>query len=424
LGVNAIVGSGIFLVPGRLAATLGSWSVMIFLLSGLALGFVALAFARLASMSSRNGGAYSYVQLAFGDRAAFAIGWISWICAVVSTSAVGSGIGFYLSHFTGGVLDPVIGRATAVTFLLALGAINYLGVAHGSRVMVSLTVLKCLPLFALGLGGIAFIARGGGHELFLGAPPSWHQFSLGMVMVLFTCQGFEAVPVIAGETRDPLSTVPRAILFSLAISIALYCILQAGILGGPAVGSTKPLADQAVYLWGTLGGNLVAAAGLVSILGFVAGIALAAPRFLSPLCEDGHLPHALAALHPRYGTPTHAILLTTAASIVCSLVGDVDALIALSALAVALQYLSASLALVTLVARGKAKGWIVGPLSLIVSIFFLWQSPGISWVVIGSVLAVGLGISAGHRRARRSVLSVDSSGRGAMGSLSIAQKTT
>src|ERR1700738_4491488 len=87
LGVNAIIGSGIFLMPGLLAKQLGLWSVVTILLCGGLLNFVALAFARLAALTDRNGGLYLYAALAFGPGTALVVGWNAWVCALVSCGA-------------------------------------------------------------------------------------------------------------------------------------------------------------------------------------------------------------------------------------------------------------------------------------------------------------------------------------------------
>ena len=394
LGVNAIIGSGIFMMPGLLAKYLGGWSVIAFPLCGLLLNLVALAFARLATTTSRNGGLYLYAALAFGPLAAFIVGWTAWICALVSCGAVGSAIGFYLGHFLPArFLSPLMTRGLAGGSILLFGAVNYFGVRYGGRLMTGLTVLKVALLCSLAAAGLFYL------RLQPLAFPAWHStrahFAEALAMALFICQGFEAVPIIAGETRHATRTIPLAILWSLWISVALYTVIQLGIVSGPAVGSLKPLADQAKFIWGSAGGDLVAVAGLISVIGFVAGIVLSAPRLLSPLCDDGLLPRMLSHRHPRFGTETGAILLTTAGSFFFTVSNHFENLVVLSALSVAMQYLVASLAVLALARQARSReerrgGAWIGSGALAVSVFFLAQIPRNAWITFAWVTCLGV----------------------------------
>ena len=402
LGVNAIVGAGIFMVPGKLASSLGLLSVGLFFACGLLLNFVALAFARLSKMTDRNGGPYVYASMAFGPRVGFLVGWVAWICAVVSCGAVGNAVGFYIGHFIPGEPTPLLGKGLAGGAILLFGMINYWGIAHGGRTVITLTVLKIIPLFALAFSGLT-IAIGGMPKL-TADPISFSDISMAIMMALFTCQGFEVVPIIAGETKRPVEVVPTATLLSLWISVFLYCLIQIGITSGPAVGSEKPLADQAVHLWGNVGGNIIALCGLISVIGFVAGTCLGAPRFLSPLCEDGFLPKALAVCHPKFGTPSGAIFLTTGVSSILAVSFEISSLIALSALSVALQYFVSAISLGVLARRRQSKGYPTIIMATLVSVFFLSQVPLASWRTLICVCLAGVALHFGWRFYTREVL--------------------
>jgi amino acid transporter len=343
LGVNAIVGSGIYAFPGLLAAKLGPGSFLAFGLCGLMGALIGLCFVEAAGTFQRSGGPYVYARAAFGAWPGYLVGWTCWAAAVLSWAAVATLIPPYLKP-----LLPDLGAAwawPAVTLALvaSLGAINYLGVKPGAYTLDALTVAKLLPLLVLLVAGLRSLRR----SLLTPLLP----FGLGPLpraayTALFAFQGFEVVPVPAGETQNPRRNAPLALLGSLLLATLLYMAIQLAAVGSTPglAGSDKPLAVMGRSLLGGAGGTLVAAAAVVSFLGFCSGVALAGPRYLEALCVDRHLPPALAARHPRFGTPHRAILATTL--LTCALVAafSFQRLVNLSVLMVGVQYLATCVA--------------------------------------------------------------------------------
>jgi amino acid transporter len=156
------------------------------------------------------------------------------------------------------------------------------------------------------------------------------------------------VPVPAGETADPRRNAPIAVLGSLAGATLLYMAVQwIATASTPAellADAKQPLAVIGRALLGEAGGLLVAVAGVVSMLGFCAGVALAGPRYAEALAEDGQLPAAIAARHPRLGTPHVAVGLTTGLAALLVVVLDFARLVDLSVLTVSVQYLATAIA--------------------------------------------------------------------------------
>jgi basic amino acid/polyamine antiporter, APA family len=386
LGINSVIGAGIFIVPGPLAK-LGILSVFVFILSGLLLHPIALCFAELGKLTDRSGGSYIYAQTAFGPTAGFLVGWATWLTSVLSASTIGSAIAIYLGYFNPSLAN--YSMEVAMVFIGFFGLVNYFGVRYGGRATELLTVLKTVPLVLIGVAGLFFVRT----ETFLAVPPqlSNEWLAMPLLMTIFTCCGFEVVPIIAGETKKPMEIVPKAILISLWVPIALYAVLQLGILAGGST-SDNALTDQARLLWGETGAALINATGLISVIGFLAGTILGAPRLLQVLAEDGHLHPALLSVHPRFQTPHVAILLTAVASIAFTLIGDIGNLIALTALSFLLQYLASTLSLWTLVQRQQARGRNIAIIGTLVTLFFLSQVGLDSWAIFIAVSIAGLGL--------------------------------
>src|SRR6187399_1037200 len=154
LGVNAVVGSGIYLFPGTLASALGPASIGAWLLTGLLCLPLALTFAELGKGEERTGGPFRYAELAFGDGVAFVVGWLAWVTSLISWAAVASALPSYLAPFWPSLSGGAAAHAVSATVVLAFAALNIVGVKPGARLMDALTLLKLVPLAVFGVVGL------------------------------------------------------------------------------------------------------------------------------------------------------------------------------------------------------------------------------------------------------------------------------
>lgn len=343
LGLNAIVGSGIFLFPGTLAALTGAGSVLVFLATALLLAPVALCYAELGGMYSGSGGSYLYAREAFGERVGFGVGALAWAAALLSWAAVASLLAGHLAWLHPAFAAPAAGRAAAAGILALFGWVNLRGVKPGAWTVNALTVAKLLPLAAFVLlclpkaDPVRFTAGGWGEG----------RFGYAVFLALWALQGFEVAPVPAGEAEDASRSVPRAVLGSLAVAAVLYALIQAAAVGvhpGLAASKDTPLADAARAALGPWGERLLAGGGLLSMLGFLAGAALGEPRYLSALGERHFRRWRLDEMDPSTGVPRRAIAATTGGAVLLVLVLPPASLLDMANLAVVTQYLSCALA--------------------------------------------------------------------------------
>jgi len=186
---------------------------------------------------------------------------------------------------------PAAGKLTAAFSIAVLAGVNLYGAKPGARVSTTLTAAKLLPLLALALAGAPLLMRSSFSALRPFAPHGWAALPRACFLAYFAFQGFEVVPVPAGEAREPGRDAPFAVLSALALAAGLYALVQASALAAvPGLaGSERPLADAGLALFGAAGGKLVAAGALISMAGFTAGCALGGPRYLVALAEEGHL---------------------------------------------------------------------------------------------------------------------------------------
>lgn len=393
IGVNAIVGSGVFALPDDMHRAMGGWSPFAYVLCGVLLLPVALCFTELAGRFEKSGGAYVYAREAFGAQVGFLVGWYCWANTFIAWAANTT-----LFVDLCGVHALWVQKLVCVLTIGALGAINYVGVKPGAWLVNLVTIAKVVAIACFLL-----VALNAAHPGTLGGalPAGLRGVGNGVYLALFPIQGFEVVSVPAAETADPKRNMPLATFGGLAFSIALFVLVQIAIvLVYPrlAEASDHPLADAAYFLGPTIG-LVVAVGALVSIGGFNAGSALGAPRYAQAIADHGLLPKPLARVHDRYRTPHVAIVVTTSLAAVLAVFFDYSKLVGMSNVAVVVQYVSTCLAVTVLRPRWKepSRGWTVpgGRFALPIlgaagSIVLVAGATPEEWAFAGASLVVGL----------------------------------
>lgn len=415
LGLNAIVGSGIFLLPDDLYRELGVWSPLAFVCCALGLLPVAWCYAQAARTSDSNGGPYIYTRAVFGSRAGFAIGWMCFANAVFSFAAVVSAAAAYAAHLVPALEGAATQKLVACLLVGAFTTLNYFGAKPAALTVNLFTLAKFLVLVSI----VATLLPRADLAAFdvAGTPgPSWSGLSRATFIALFAAQGFEVVPVPAGETRSPERVVPFAILSAMFVASALYVVVQTSLVGARAdlaPVTDTPLADAALAVAPWLG-VIIAWGGLISTIGFVSGSALGTPRYLYAMGAARQLPHLLARVHPRFGSPHLAILATAMAALVCVVPFDYRSLLGMSNVAVASQYLATCLAVLfdNRPPRRDSMTWVRGRLGklgfwapLLGALLSVWivteaTSTELLWSVGSLVVGYGLSSMFGSRAAR------------------------
>lgn len=336
LSLNDVIGSGVYLLPAAAAAFLGPASLWAVGLAGLAVFLVVLCFAEAASYFDEPGSGYLYARAAFGRLIGFEVGWMTWLARIASVASLSVGFAQALA-----ALWPAAGagwgRATAIVLpLFVLTAINYVGVEAGARTSVALVLAKVVPLLVfVGIGLFAVSPR-----LAFGQEATEEGgITAAALLLLFAYAGFENTAAPAGEYRDPRRNVPFALVVQITIVTLLYLAVQWVALGTlPELArSSTPLADAARLFLGPWGVWLLSVGALLSILGTNGNTVLAGPRYLYAIARDGFGPRALSRwltrVHPRFHTPSRAIVLQSAIALPLALSGSFEGLAALSIVA-------------------------------------------------------------------------------------------
>ncbi|HEY2806352.1 MAG TPA: amino acid permease [Gemmatimonadales bacterium] len=312
--VGIILGASIFVQPSAITAhvpsalgVLSAW-----LAAGLLTLVGALVAAELASAFPRSGGVYVFLSEAWGPGLGFLWGWaMFWSMHSGILAAIAMVFARYVSFFV--PLGTAGLRAVAIAAVLALSAVNYLGVREGSRVQTTLTAFKVLAIV-----GIVAVTFGLGPRVAVPAaaamaPVSASSFILAVGAGVFAFGGWHMVTYASDETVFPERTIPRALVIGVLIVTACYIGMNAAylhVLPIPAViASRGVVADAANAVLGSGGATLAAAIVVVSTLGALNGIILAGPRVYYAMAQDGLIFKWMGGVHPRFRTPNRAIAL-------------------------------------------------------------------------------------------------------------------
>ncbi len=338
--VGTIIGSGIFLVPSEMMQAVGSAQLvyLAWMVGGLLSFFGALTYAELGAMKPQAGGEYVYVRDAYGPLAGFLYSWTWFLIAKpASIATVTTGLVRILETF------PVFsffsqvciarpftvnyGQLVAIAATLLISWLNYIGVRRAGEFQFLFTLLKVAII--LGIVVVGFSYRAGSWANFatefVGAKGGVAGFFAALVAALWAYDGWNDLNMVAGEIRDPQRNIPLALIWGVATVGALYILVNAAVqyvLPAAAVAvSQRPASDAVALVLGRAGASLVTAGMAVSMLVTLNGTIMSGARVPFAMARDGYFFKAIAEVHPRFHTPSVAIVVQCGLAIVLLLLG-------------------------------------------------------------------------------------------------------
>jgi basic amino acid/polyamine antiporter, APA family len=337
LVVGQVIAVGIFLTPGTIIRGLASplLITLVWVLMGAIAICGALVYGALAGRFPQAGGGYVYLRDVYGRRLAFLYGWK---CLLIMdpgiTAALAMGFSAYAAYMI--PIPPAAGRLLAVGAIALLAFVHVLGVRPGARLLTALSALKIA--LVLGIVLVAFGSHAGDWAHFVpfddrraGAPPFWGALAGAFVAVFFTFGGWWEVTKIAGEVRDPARTLPRALWSGLTIVTLLYLATTLAFVYVLPIESVSAgeafVAQVGQTILGPSGGDAVAAIVVVCVVGSLATMLMVGPRLYVAMAEDGLLVRGIAAVHPRFGTPSRAILIQALLATVLVALGTFESIV-------------------------------------------------------------------------------------------------
>jgi amino acid transporter len=384
LGINGIIGSGIFLLPNELAALVGPMSLGVIVFDMFLVIAFALCFAEAGGMFKRNGGPYVYAREAFGDFVGFEVGFMRWAIGVIAWSAMAVAFATALGATWAPAADPTNQKIIVTILIVGLGIINILGVNFSKVLNNVITVAKLLPLLLFVTVGVFFISGGNFTPVFPDGVYTTGSFGAAALLIFYAFTGFETLAIAAEDMKDPKRNIPRALIVVIGICSAFYLLIigvAIGTLGPSLVVSEAPVAEAAAQFLGPIGKSIVTAGTLISILGINIGASFITPRSAVALANDGLLPRFIGRTGKR-GTPTWAIILTVVLALPLALTGSFAKLAIISAVSRFAQYIPTALAVIVL--RKKRPdlertfklplGYTIPIIALVISIWLVTQA--------------------------------------------------
>lgn len=464
IGIGAIIGAGIFVYTGQVAAAYAGPAVLIsFVIAALGCLFAGLCYAEFASMIPVSGSAYTYAYATMGRFMAWFIGWNLVLEYLVSSSAVavgwsgyftelmqilhidfpaslanaplcvvgdpppcphigpvaGWGLGAFLSQFghTGALMNlPAAGLILILTGILVAGMRES---ANTNAIMVGLKLVVVLLVIVFGASYInwdyfkPFIPENTGQFGRFG----WSGIAQGSAIIFFAYIGFDSVSVAAQECRKPQRDLPIGILASLFICTALYIVISVVLLGMTYYPTMLDVANPVSFAVGKISDLH----WLVPVIDIGASVGLASTIFVGlygqsrifySMSRDGFLPRMFAAVHPRFHTPHRGTLVTGVAAAVIAAIFPTNLLGQLVSIGTLLAFVVVCAGVMILrvqapLAKRPFKTplvWVVAPLGIIVCGGMMASLPTDTWIrlVIWTVIGIAIYLAYGVRHAAKS----------------------
>jgi basic amino acid/polyamine antiporter, APA family len=402
--INGIIGAGIFGLPSRVYALIGTYSLIAFVACALVVALIILCFAEVSSRFEETGGPYLYAREAFQPAVAFEIGWLIWLARVTAFAANCNLLINYLSFFWLSATTPLWRALVIVAVVTVLALINLLGIRQAAIVSNAFTIGKLVPIILFIAAGLFFLNP---QAYELGPTPSTGDFSKSVLLLVYAFTGFEMATIPAGEVRDPQRNLPRALLIAILVVATLYILIQVvcvGTLPGLAQ-STKPLADAGSQFLGAAGGAIISAGAMISISGNLNILLLSGSRLPFAMAEQKQLPAVVGSVHRTFFTPYISILITAGVMLFLTLKSSFLEALTISTIARLVTYGATCLALPLFRARKEAPpalfrlpgGTVIAILSLLLIVWLLLNSTLKEAWAATVAAAVGLAIYFAYR---------------------------
>ena len=409
--VGGTIGAGILRTPGLVAAQLPSAELVLaaWLAGGLYALVGAMCIAELAAALPKAGGWYVYAERAFGKRVGFLVGWTDWLAHCIGLAWVATTVGEYGQALLPAAIpqEPYTARILALLAIGLFSLIQLRGLRAGSASQELLSLAKAVAFLAL--VAACFLLPIQAAPPIAPPPPApmaiagWRSLSLAVVLalqaVITTYDGWASPVYFAEEFSEPGRDLPRSLIGGVLAVLVLYLLINLALLHvlpiAQLASSSLPAAAAARALAGPLGGLLITALALVSLLGLINTVVMAAPRILFGLSRDGLLPSFVAQVNGG-GTPSAALLLTSTAAAALVLAGSFERLLTMGAVLYVSLPLAGIASLVTLRQREPELprpfltwGYPVSPLLITaVSLAFLMGSTANDWLSSLAALAL------------------------------------
>ncbi|ENQ3080248.1 APC family permease [Bacillus sp. WLY-B-L8] len=342
--VGTIIGSGVFMKPGKVLDYAGSSNMAIFawVVGGILTLASGLTVAEIGAQIPKNGGLYTYLEEIYGKFWGYLSGWMQTL--VYGPAIIGT-LGLYFSSLVLNFfhIDKVWNLPIAIGTVVFLGVVNSIGTKYGGIVQTVTTIGKMIPI-------VLIIVMGfwkGNSDVFNVVVPESANQSIGMAILatLFAYDGWILLASIGGEMKNPTKLLPKALTVGILVVTAAYVLINMALLNvlpAPQIVtlSENATATAADMLLGQYGGKLISIGVIVSIFGCLNGKILTFPRIPVSMAERGQLPFSkfISKINDKFQTPANAIFVEILLGIILMLISDPNELSEISVFIIYIFY--------------------------------------------------------------------------------------
>ncbi|TDL91522.1 amino acid permease [Vibrio vulnificus] len=326
IAVGTTIGSGIFVSSGDVAKAAGtpSISILAWIIGGVIAIPQVMVLAELSTAYPQNGSGYVYLNKAGWRPLAFLYGWATfWALDPPSISIMALALVSYLATFFP-FFSGVAGKLLGIAIILLITSIHYRSVKEGGLFQVIITAIKIIPFLIVIVLGIMYM----NPDNFAYTPgPGAQKSSLigGVSATTWAYTGMAAICFMAGEFKNPGKILPRALISSVFIVLALYTLLAVCVIGlmpfDELINSNAAVSEAVKYIPGLsdIASSFVAITAIIVILGSLSSCIMFQPRLEYAMAKDGLFFQRFARVHPKYETPSFSIIVqvTYACILVC-----------------------------------------------------------------------------------------------------------
>ncbi|MCX5414899.1 APC family permease [Streptomyces sp. NBC_00059] len=393
IGLGSMIGAGIFAALAPAARAAGSGLLVALALAAVVAYCNATSSARLAALYPASGGTYVYGRERLGAFWGHLAGWAFVVGKTASCAAMALTVGTYVW--------PGQAHAVAVAAVVALTAVNYTGVQKSAlltRVIVSvvLALLAALVAVALTSGTVDATRLSAGSGLTFGGVLQ------AAALLFFAFAGYARIATLGEEVRNPARTIPRAVPIALGITLAVYAAVSVSVLLvlGPdgLAEAGAPLTEAARAAGADRLVPLVRVGAALAALGSLLALILGVSRTTLAMARDGHLPRALAAVHPKFKVPHRAELLVGAVVATVAATADLRAAIGFSSFGVLAYYAVANASAWTLTPAEGRPARIIPVIGLAGCLALAFALPAAAVITGTAVLLAGAALYGLRRR--------------------------
>jgi len=411
LGIGAIIGTGIFVLTGVVAASFAGPAVLLsFLIAGLACALAALCYAEFSAMIPVAGSAYTYAYATLGELFAWIIGWdliLEYAVVSITVSIGWSGYFTMLLEAVGVHLPAFLSQPPfnlpAAIIVLIMTTILVIGIRESARVNNVMVVVKLAIIMFFILFG-AFFIRPENWSPFM--PFGWTGVMAGAAMVFFAYIGFDAVSTTAEEVKNPKRDLPIGIIASLVVCTLLYIIVAVILTGIVPVGTlandqsflTAPVAFALSYINQGWASGIISIGAIMGITSVLLVMLMGQPRIFFAMSRDNLLPKKVSAVHPKFKTPYITTIITGGIVALFALVIPIGTAAELANIGTLFAFAIVSASV--LILRKKQPNanrpfktpfvYIVAPLGVLACLWLMYSLPVLTWIRFLLWLNIGI----------------------------------